>query len=71
MDANEIDRRLTALEEKASLTEDLVDRLNEIVVAQQVTIASLRRELARLARERRADDEPTFRSLRDEIPPHY
>ncbi|MFM1987712.1 MAG: hypothetical protein RJA99_669 [Pseudomonadota bacterium] len=71
MDPNEIERRLTALEEKASLTEDLVERLNEVVVAQQATIDSLRREFARLARERRPDDEPVFRSLRDEIPPHY
>lgn len=71
MDPNEIERRLTALEEKASLAEDLVDRLNEVVVAQQATIDSLRRELARLARERSPGDEPVFRSLRDEIPPHY
>ena len=71
MDPNEIERRLTALEEKASLTEDLVERLNEVVVAQQATIDSLRRECARLALERRPADEPVFRSLRDEIPPHY
>lgn len=73
MAPDEIDRRLTALEEKASLTEDLVERLNEIVIAQQSTIDALRRELARLALERRgdADGETTVRSLRDDLPPHY
>ncbi|MEI7446298.1 MAG: SlyX family protein [Burkholderiales bacterium] len=73
MTPEEIDRRLTALEEKASLTEDLVERLDEIVIAQQTTIDSLRRELARLALERRGDGdgEAGARSLRDELPPHY
>jgi SlyX protein len=70
--ANDIDKRLTDLEVKASLTEDLVDRLNEVVVRQQEQIDLLLREVGRLARQGgSAGDEPAFRSLRDEIPPHY
>jgi SlyX protein len=68
-----VDARLTELEIKASLTEDTVDRLNEVIVAQQARIDTLAHELARVARllQERSGDEPAFRSLRDEIPPHY
>jgi SlyX protein len=64
------DRRLTELEIKASYTEDLLDRLNETVFRQQQLIDSLRRELANLQQQMPADG-GTFRSLRDELPPHY
>ena len=68
-----VDARLTALEIKASLAEDTMDRLNEVVIAQQSRIDALVHEVARLARllQERSGDEPAFRSLRDEIPPHY
>ena len=67
-----IERRLTELEIKASLAEDLVDRLNEVIVRQQEQIDLLMREVGRLARRAEpGDDAPVFRSLRDEIPPHY
>jgi len=69
--ANDIDKRLTDLEVKASLTEDLVDRLNEVIVRQQEQIDLLLREVGRLARQGGSGDEPALRSLRDEIPPHY
>jgi SlyX protein len=68
---DDVDKRLTDLEVKASLAEDLVDRLNEVVVRQQAQIDLLMREVARLARRGTDDDAPAFRSLRDEIPPHY
>lgn len=70
-DDSDIEKRLTNLEIKASLAEDLVDRLNEIIVEQQARIDRLARELARLAQQRTASPEPEFRSLRDELPPHY
>jgi len=70
-DDSDIEKRLTDLEIKASLAEDLVDRLNEIIVEQQTRIDLLARELARLAQQRTAGPEPEFRSLRDELPPHY
>ncbi|RPH39761.1 MAG: SlyX family protein [Burkholderiales bacterium] len=72
MDSAHVDKRLTDLEIKASLAEDLVDRLNEVVVRQQEQIDLLMREVGRLARRAEpGDDAPVFRSLRDEIPPHY
>jgi SlyX protein len=51
------DDRLTALEIKASFGEDLLDRLNEVVVRQQAQIDSLRRELAALRENRRRTTE--------------
>ncbi len=70
---NDVELRLTGLEIKATLAEDLVDRLNEVIVRQQEQIDLLMREVARLARrtESSGDDVAPFRSLRDEIPPHY
>lgn len=71
--ADDVERRLTALEIKASLSEDTVDRLNEVVVAQQARIDALAREVARLAalvREGSGEEAP-MRDLRDDVPPHY
>lgn len=64
--------RLTELEIKLSFTEDLVDHLNRQVARQQDAIDWLLQEVRRL-REQAAsgDGTPTFRSLRDELPPHY
>lgn len=67
-----LDQRLTDLEIKASFTEDLVDQLNEVIVRQQRQIDALLREVADLRQQ--APDDPgaqPFRSLRDELPPHY
>ena len=71
MDHQDTDRRLTELEIKASFTEDALDRLNEVVVQQQRQIELLTRELLELKRQPAPDSAPTFRSLRDELPPHY
>lgn len=70
---NDVDSRLTELEIKATLAEDLVERLNEVIVRQQEQIDLLMREVAQLARraEPSDGDAAPFRSLRDEIPPHY
>ena len=62
---------LTALEIKASFTEDLVDHLNQVVVRQQQQIDLLIREVADLRRQGPDEGGATFRSLRDELPPHY
>lgn len=66
-----IERRLTALEIKASYGEDLLDRLNEIVARQQAQIDRLQREAALWRRQADSEDAPAVRSLRDELPPHY
>ncbi|MDC8787168.1 SlyX family protein [Roseateles koreensis] len=67
----QLEARLTALEIKASFNEDLLDELNEIVVRQQQQIDLLRNELLALREQRSDDGTPAFRSLRDELPPHY
>jgi SlyX protein len=67
-----VERRLVDLEVKLAFTEDLVDRLNEIVTRQQGQLDLLLAEVRRL-RQVAAAGEPgsTVRSLRDELPPHY
>ncbi len=65
------EQRLTDLEIKASFTEDLMDSLNEIVARQQRQIDQLVAELAHLRQQMPAADAGAFRSLRDELPPHY
>ena len=68
----ELERRLTELEIKAGYAEDLLDRLNTLVFRQQETIDLLVRELALLRQQQQASGaEGSFRSLRDELPPHY
>lgn len=69
---NPLDQRLTDLEIKASFTEELLDQLNEVVVRQQRQIDALLREVANLRQQ--APEDPganPFRSLRDDLPPHY
>jgi len=65
-----IEQRLTDLEIKASYSEDLLDDLNQIVARQQQQIELLLQSLAAL-RQQAPESQPTFRSLRDELPPHY
>jgi len=67
----DVEKRLTDLEVKASFTEDLVDHLNQIVVSQQQHIDRLLLEVARLREQGSSSDGEIFRSLRDELPPHY
>ncbi len=67
-----IEQRLVDLEIKASFTEDLVDRLNDVIVRQQAQIDRLLREVGELRRDMpQAGDPLAPRSLRDELPPHY
>jgi SlyX protein len=70
-DPNDIERRLTELEIKASFTEDLVDRLNEVIVRQQAQIDLLIRELVLLRDQAPAPEAGALRQLLDEKPPHY
>lgn len=72
MEPTDADARLTDLEIKASFTEDLLDTLNEIIARQQAQIDRLTTEIATLRHQMpAADGAPAFRSLRDELPPHY
>ncbi len=67
----QVEQRLIDLEIKASFNEDLLDHLNQTVIEQQRQIDWLLRELSQL-RQQQSDAQPAaFRSLRDELPPHY
>jgi SlyX protein len=70
-DRDELLRRIERLEERAVYTEDLLDRLDEVVTRQTLQIEALTRELSRIARAQ--DDQGPSRSAgaRDEIPPHW
>ena len=64
--------RLTELEIKMSLTEDLVEELNHTVYRQQQQIELLQAQLRVLYGQMQAAAQPAEpRNLRDEIPPHY
>lgn len=68
----DLEQRLTDLEIKCSFQEDTLDQLNAVVVRQQQQIDALLRELADLRSQLPDPDAPrAFRSLRDELPPHY
>ena len=67
-----LEQRLTDLEIKASFQEDALDQLNAVVVRQQRQIDALLQELAQLRQQPPdADAHRPFRSLRDDLPPHY
>ena len=66
-----IEPRLAELEIKASFADDLLDRLNELVYRQQLQIEQLQRDLATLRGQFADNATPAWRSLRDELPPHY
>jgi len=72
IDMQALEQRITDLEIKASFAEDMVEQLNQVVVRQQEQIDRLVRELVELRNQAAAAAEPGgFRSLRDELPPHY
>ncbi|WP_310385837.1 SlyX family protein [Roseateles sp.] len=71
MDNSNIETRLTELEIKASFTEDLLDQLNLIITRQQDQIDLISRELAALRQQAPDAGAPVFRSLMDDLPPHY
>ncbi len=65
------DERLTRLEIKASFTDDLLDKLDAVIIRQQEQIDHLTREVQRLRHHGNGDTAPAPRNLRDELPPHY
>ncbi len=70
-DLRALEDRITRLEEKSAFAEDLVEQLNEVIVHQQGQIDLLVREVTRLKQQAVSSEAPGFRSLRDELPPHY
>jgi SlyX protein len=71
MPNTDIDKRLMELEIKASFTEDLVEQLNQTIFEQQRQIETLIREVSQLRQQAPDGGTGGFRSLRDELPPHY
>ena len=69
--AQETDERLTRLEIQLAYAEDQLDTLNTLVAKQQDQNSLLLREVGQLRRQREDDAPGGFRSLRDELPPHY
>ncbi len=70
-DLQVLEARITRLEEKSAFAEDLAERLNEVVVRQQDQIDLLVREVTRLKQQATSSEASGFRSMRDELPPHY
>ena len=68
---NPIEERLTQLEVKASFAEDLLDKLDQIIIRQQDQIDRLEREVQWLRQQTPQEDMAAPRNLRDELPPHY
>jgi SlyX protein len=66
-----VDERLERIETKLSLSEDLLETLNDIVVRQQREIEQLRSEIVTLREQIKASLPNEPRNLIDEIPPHY
>ncbi|WP_310566224.1 SlyX family protein [Hydrogenophaga sp.] len=69
--AQDTDERLTRLEIQLSYAEDLLDTLNTLVAQQQDQITRLLHDVGQLRRQREDEAPGGFRSLRDELPPHY
>jgi SlyX protein len=69
--SEEADERLTQLEIRISYLDDLVETLNTMVARQHDQIAMLVHEISQLKQRNDESQPPGFRSLRDELPPHY
>ena len=70
-DTQDVERRLTELEIKASFAEDLIDHLNETILRQQARIDLLIRDVGELKRRMPEGGRDAPGNLRDELPPHY
>jgi SlyX protein len=66
-----IEHRLNELEIKASFTEDLLERLDEVIVRQQQQIDSLIRQITHLNQTTAKAETDELRSLALDAPPHY
>jgi SlyX protein len=67
-----MESRLTEIEIKLTLTEDLVESLNLVIHRQQEQIDTLQRQIRHLYEMiQNTPRGPEVRDLRDEIPPHY
>lgn len=67
-----LEKRVIDLEIRFSHQDQFIEELNKIVVAQQLTIERLEKEILDLKRTANSEQgvQPT-RSLQDDKPPHY
>lgn len=70
-DSTQLGQRITELEIKLSFQEDLLDKLDQIVIRHQTHIDALTRELIDLRQQSRQAGDVPQRNLRDDLPPHY
>ena len=68
---SQTEARLTELEIKLAFTEDLVERLDAVVIEQQRQIDRLMQELMRLREQMQQAGSATSGPSGDERPPHY
>lgn len=66
-----IEKRVTALEEKYSYQDHLVDQLNRIVSGQQQIIDKLQKDVLELKLSLNSGSNQGTRTLKDDVPPHY
>ncbi|MFH1603737.1 MAG: SlyX family protein, partial [Pseudomonadota bacterium] len=66
-----MESRVTELEAKISLAEDLLDALNRTVYRQQQQIDELKREVRALREQVREAGPAESAFAQDNIPPHY
>ncbi len=71
MDPHHTDKRLTDLEIKVSLADDLLDQLNQTIFRQQQQIDLLMRDITDLRNQMPEERTTQLPSMRDELPPHY
>ncbi len=70
--STDTEQRFIDLEIKIGFMEDLLDNLNTLVARQQQHIDLLVKEVTQLRLQQEdGGGSPVFRSLRDELPPHY
>ncbi len=63
--------RITELEIRLALQDDLLDELNRVVSRQQQQLEGLARALRQLQEAQRGQDTGKGVSFLDEVPPHY
>lgn len=63
--------RIEALEIKASFADDAIDKLDQVIIRQQLQIDLLIKEVTDLSQSQFQSNTTTERNLRDELPPHF
>ena len=68
---NTLTARVEELEIKASFADDALDKLDQVIIRQQLQIDLLIKEITDLRQTQSQDSTSTPRNPRDELPPHF